>query len=200
MTLLLLSHPLIAALVAMSGLSLLFGGVLGYAAVRFRVEGDPMIDQVDELLPQSQCGQCGYPGCRPYAQALVSQSASIDLCPSGGQAAIKSIASLLGVEVPAADSGETASGRQLAYIDETDCYGCGRCVRACPFDAIIGATKQLHTVLRDGCTGCGLCVTSCDKACISMQPIFVTTQNWRWEQPLPEATPITLLMPGGQVA
>lgn len=188
----LLSHPLVSALVAMSGLSLLFGGVLGYASSRFRVDGDPLIDEVDDLLPQSQCGQCGFPGCRPYAEAVVNQTAAISQCPAGGQTVIKSIASLLGVEPPTANDSGLSQGRLLAYIDETDCHGCGKCMRICPFDAIIGTSRQLHTVFRDECTGCGLCLPVCDTACISMQPAPVTTQNWLWHQPPPTAISVTL--------
>jgi len=201
MDLLLLSNPLLSSLIVLSGLALLFGGILGFAGLRFRVEGDPLIEQVDTLLPQSQCGQCGYPGCRPYAEAVVNQGVSPGLCPGGGQSTTKSIANLLGMEIPQSGPDGIAAVRQVAYIDETDCYGCAACIRACPSDAIVGANKQLHTVLSTECTGCGLCIASCDKkACISMQPVPITAQNWHWQPPPPEATPITLLMPKAQGA
>lgn len=180
---LLISYPLVSALVALGGLSVLFGGVLGFAAVRFRVESDPIVDKVNDLLPQSQCGQCGYPGCVNYAQAIVSNNEAINKCPPGGQATVTALAELLGVEPPAMDEAEVAAGPMVAYIDETDCYGCTKCLRACPVDAIIGATKQMHTVIDTDCTGCGLCVDTCSTHCIDMYPVPVTTQNWCWELP-----------------
>jgi len=180
---LLVSYPLASALVALGGLAVLFGGVLGYAAVRFRVESDPLADKVNDLLPQSQCGQCGYPGCANYAQAIVNNDEAINKCPPGGATTVTAIADLLGIEPPALDETEVAAGPMVAYIDETDCYGCTKCLRACPVDAIIGATKQMHTIIGTDCTGCGLCVDNCSVNCIEMYPVPVTTQNWCWELP-----------------
>lgn len=180
---LLISYPLLSALVALGSLALLFGGVLGFASVRFRVESNPIVNQVDELLPQSQCGQCGYPGCVNYAEAIVNNDEVINKCPPGGQSTVNAIAELLGVEPPASEDEDAVSGPVIAYIDETDCYGCTKCLRTCPVDAIIGATKQMHTVIDTDCTGCGLCVDTCSKHCIEMYPVPVTTKNWVWELP-----------------
>ena len=180
---LLISYPLLSALVALGSLSVLFGGVLGFAAVRLRVEGNPIVAEVSDLLPQSQCGQCGYPGCVNYAEAIVSNGEALNKCPPGGQATINAIANLLGVEAPKVDEENVISGPMIAYIDETDCYGCTKCLRDCPVDAIIGATKMMHTVIDTDCTGCGLCIDTCSKNCIAMYPVPVTTQNWCWELP-----------------
>lgn len=178
-----ITYPLLSALVALGALSVLFGGVLGFASVRFRVENNPMVERVNDLLPQSQCGQCGYPGCANYAEAIVNSEEAINKCPPGGQAVVSLIAELLGVEEPSIGEEGAIAGPMVAYIDETDCYGCTKCLRACPVDAIIGATKQMHTVIDTDCTGCGLCVDTCSKSCITLYPVPVTTQNWCWELP-----------------
>ena len=152
-------NPIASALIALGGLSTLFGGILGYAAVRFRLEEDPVVQQIDDLLPQTQCGQCGYPGCRPYAQAIANGDA-INKCPPGGQTTINALADLLDVEAPTLDAehGEESDVKKVAYIREDECIGCTKCIQACPVDAIIGAAKQMHTVVVDECTGCDLCV------------------------------------------
>ncbi len=181
---LILQHPILAALIAMGGLALLFGGILGYAAVRFKVEGDPIVEQIDSLLPQTQCGQCSYPGCRPYAQAIANGDA-INKCPPGGQGTINAIADLLDVDAPELDEehGEETELKTVAYIREDECIGCTKCIQACPMDAILGAAKQMHTVIGDECTGCDLCVEPCPVDCIDMLPIETTLQTWKWQQP-----------------
>ncbi|MCP1659898.1 RnfABCDGE type electron transport complex subunit B [Neisseria perflava] len=123
---------------------------------------------LNDLLPQTQCRECGYEGCLPYAEALSGGEADINLCAPGGETVIKDIASILGkVPVPPAKIIEKA----LAWIDESVCIGCTACIRACPVDAIFGAHKLMHTVIRSECTGCGLCVAPCPIDCIHMQPI-----------------------------
>lgn len=179
----LLSYPLLGALLALGGVSVLFGGVLGFASVRFRVESSPIVGQLNELLPQSQCGQCGYPGCENYAAAIANNEEAINKCPPGGASVMNAIAELLGVEPPSMEGGAKVAGPMIAYIDEEDCYGCTKCLRSCPVDAIIGATKMMHTVIDTDCTGCGLCVDTCSVNCISLYPVPVTTQNWCWELP-----------------
>ena len=177
-------EPLLAALYALVGLAILFGGILGFAAVRFKVEGDPVIDQIDELLPQTQCGQCGHPGCRPYAEAIANGEA-INHCPPGGQDTINALASLLGVEaIPLdAEHGEESDQPTVAFIREEECIGCTKCIQACPVDAILGAAKLMHTVIADECTGCDLCVEPCPVDCIDMIPVPRTIGNWGWQQP-----------------
>ncbi|GAB3095199.1 electron transport complex subunit RsxB [Aestuariicella hydrocarbonica] len=180
----LLTHPFLAALIALVALALVFGAVLGYAAVQFKVEGDPIVDQLDELLPQTQCGQCSYPGCRPYAEAIANGDA-INKCPPGGQATINAIADLLDVEAPTLDEehGEEAEVKTVAYIREDECIGCTKCIQACPMDAILGAAKQMHTVIADECTGCDLCVEPCPVDCIDMLPVASGLSDWKWNKP-----------------
>ncbi|WP_372737147.1 electron transport complex subunit RsxB [Neptunomonas sp.] len=179
-----MSSILIAILVLLS-LAVVFGLILGYAAVQFKVEGNPIVDQIDELLPQTQCGQCGYPGCRPYAEAIANGEA-INKCPPGGQNTIEALADLLDVEaVPLdAEHGEE-SVKTVAYIREDECIGCTKCIQACPVDAILGAAKQMHTVIISECTGCDLCVEPCPVDCIDMIPIETTLNNWKWTPPVP---------------
>ena len=172
-----------AALVPLAVLALVFGGILGFASIRFRVESNPVVDQINAILPQTQCGQCGYPGCRPYAEAIAAGDA-INKCPPGGEAGIAALADLLGVEaVPLdAEHGEETT-RTVAYIREDECIGCTKCIQACPVDAILGAAKQMHTVIADECTGCDLCVEPCPVDCIDMVPIEVSAQTWKWNMP-----------------
>lgn len=181
---LIVQNPLVSALIALGGLALVFGAVLGYAAVRFRLEEDPVIQQIDDILPQTQCGQCGYPGCRPYAQAIANGDA-INKCPPGGQATINALADLLDVEAPELDAehGEESEVKTVAYIREDECIGCTKCIQACPVDAIIGAAKQMHTVIADECTGCDLCVDPCPVDCIDMIPVETGLNQWKWDKP-----------------
>ncbi len=176
--------PLLAALYVLVGLAILFGGILGFAAVRFKVQGDPVVAQIDDLLPQTQCGQCGHPGCRPYAEAIAKGEA-INHCPPGGQATIDAIADLLGMEsIPLdAEHGETSEVTTVAYIREDECIGCTKCIQACPVDAILGAAKQMHTVIISECTGCDLCVEPCPVDCIDMVPVEKTIADWQWQLP-----------------
>ena len=129
-------------------------------------------EEILSALPQTQCGQCNYPGCRPYAEAIVRGEADFNQCPPGGTATIKILADILGRQVKALNQ---VHGREneshLALIDETLCIGCVKCIKACPVDAILGAAKQMHTVLAEECTGCELCVAPCPMDCISMQAV-----------------------------
>ncbi len=180
---LLLSHSFISALVALGVLAACFGAVLGFAAVKFKVEGDPLVEQVDALLPQTQCGQCGHPGCRPYAQGIVNGEA-INKCPPGGQATINALADLLDVEAPTLDEEHGEEDiKKVAFIREDECIGCTKCIQACPVDAILGAAKQMHTVIESECTGCDLCVEPCPVDCIDMIPIETTISDWHWDLP-----------------
>lgn len=181
---LLIAHPVIAALLALVTLCALGGAVLGFASVQFKVEGNPIVDQIDAILPQTQCGQCGHPGCRPYAEAI-AEGEAINKCPPGGQGTINDLADLLGVEAPTLDAshGEESDVKKVAFIIEEDCIGCTKCILACPVDAIIGAAKQMHTVVKDNCTGCDLCVEPCPVDCIEMRPIETSVSTWSWELP-----------------
>ena len=171
------------AIAALSVLGLIFGLILGYASRRFAVEDDPVVEKIDNLLPQSQCGQCGYPGCRPYAEAVGSQGEKINRCAPGGEAVMQKIATLLNVDPqPLGDDAAAAEPvRMLAVIDEPNCIGCTKCIQACPVDAIVGATRAMHTVISDLCTGCNLCVAPCPTQCIDLRPVATTTESWKWD-------------------
>ncbi|NMP15636.1 MULTISPECIES: electron transport complex subunit RsxB [unclassified Thalassotalea] len=158
-----------------------FGALLGFASVKYKVEGDPLVEQIDALLPQTQCGQCGYPGCKPYAKA-VADGDSINKCAPGGEDTIKKIADLMGVEaIPLDEAHEADATPKVAFIIEEDCIGCTKCIQACPVDAITGAAKQMHTIIADECTGCDLCVEPCPVDCIKMIPIEQTPETWQWD-------------------
>lgn len=177
--------PLLAALLALVGLGAIFGAVLGYAAVRFKTEGNPIADQINDVLPQTQCGQCGYPGCRPYAEAIANGEA-INKCPPGGEAGIQALADLLDVEViPLDDEHGEEKVKAVAYIREDECIGCTKCLQACPVDAILGAAKQMHTVIASECTGCDLCLEPCPVDCIDMIPEQESLRTWHWQLPDP---------------
>lgn len=174
------------AVLVLLALGAAFGLVLGYASIRFKVEGNPLVDEIDGLLPQTQCGQCGYPGCRPYAQAI-AEGDVINKCPPGGQGTVDALADLLDVEPMTLDAEEGAAEpvKSVAYIREDECIGCTKCIQACPVDAILGAAKQMHTVIVAECTGCDLCVEPCPVDCIDMLPIETTLNNWKWDLPKP---------------
>jgi len=172
------------AILAMTVMALLFGLVLGYSAIRFKVEGDPIVDQIDGILPQTQCGQCGFAGCRPYAEAIAAGEAEINRCPPGGEPGMLALADLLGRDpVPLENGAAADKPRSMAHISEQECIGCTLCLQACPVDAILGAAKQLHTVLASECTGCELCLPPCPVECIHMQPIAETPATWKWPYP-----------------
>ena len=159
---------MLTAVVTIALIALVAGLVLSYAWRSMPTDSADLVEQVNDLLPQTQCAQCGYPGCRPYAAAVVDGSAAINLCPPGGAETVKRLADLLGKDVlPLA---ETAVDRKIvAVIDETRCIGCTHCRSACPVDAIVGAHQLMHTIITAECTGCELCVAPCPVDCISMQ-------------------------------
>lgn len=175
------------AVLALGAMAIIFGLILGFAAVRFRVEGDPLVNKIDAILPQTQCGQCGFPGCRPYATAIANGEADINQCPPGGQTTIIALADLLGREPkPLNAKHGKVKPKMVAVIDENICIGCTLCIQACPVDAILGAAKQMHTVVEKECTGCELCVAPCPVECIDMVPIAPDISTWKWPSPAPE--------------
>jgi len=133
----------------------------------------PLADEIDAVLPQTQCTQCGYRGCRPYAEAIARGEADINQCPPGGEAGVRALARVMKIKPkplnPAHGPAKTLP--TLAVIDEALCIGCTLCIQACPVDAIVGANKQMHTVIAEECTGCELCVAPCPVDCIRMQPL-----------------------------
>lgn len=159
------------AILLLSFVFALFGLVLGFAALRLKGNGNALVDQIDALLPQTQCGQCLYPGCRPYAEAIAKGEADINQCPPGGEAGVKALADLLGLEAkPLNPALGMPPVPHVVLIDEEKCIGCTLCLQACPVDAIIGAHKWMHTVITAECTGCDLCLPPCPVDCISRIP------------------------------
>jgi len=166
-------------------LSLVIGIALGISAIKFKVDGDPIIEKIDSILPQTQCGQCGYPGCKPYATAIANGEADINQCPPGGDDGIHKLADLLGVDYkPLNEEHGVPKPKSIAIIDEKTCIGCTLCIQACPVDAILGSAKHMHTIIEKECTGCELCLPPCPVDCIEMVPIKETTENWKWKYPV----------------
>ncbi|CAC9580776.1 Electron transport complex protein RnfB [uncultured Gammaproteobacteria bacterium] len=163
------------SIVIFSILTLALGLILGYAAIRFKVSGNPLVDQIDAILPQTQCGQCDFPGCRPYAEALAKGKAQINQCPPGGQEGADALAELLDVETLLlnAEHGETKPDH-FVYVDEDLCIGCTLCIQACPVDAFVGASKVMTTVIAKECTGCDLCIPVCPVDCIFIKELKPT--------------------------
>lgn len=143
-----------------------------------------LADRIENLLPQTQCSKCSYPACRPYAEAIADGRANYNQCPPGGAQGITRLAQLLGKPViPLNPVNGIERPRSRAVIDETVCIGCTLCIQACPVDAIVGAAKQIHTVLIDACTGCDLCVAPCPVDCIAMVEVTPGKTGWNaWSQ------------------
>ena len=161
---------MLTAIATIALIALIAGIALSLAAKRFPGDDNELVEQVNELLPQTQCAQCGYPGCRPYARAVVDSSAEINLCPPGGDATVRRLARLLGRDaLPLAEPAMTTTA--VAVIDESRCIGCFHCRTACPVEAIVGAHHMMHTVIESECTGCELCVAPCPVDCISMRAV-----------------------------
>lgn len=158
----------------------ILGAVLTYIAHRFKVEPkDPMQHLVEACLPQVQCGQCGYVGCAEYANAILLEGAPINLCPPGGDKTVRAIAEVLHMPIPKKDDGASLDEEeQTAFIDASLCIGCGKCAKACPFDAISGKLKEPHLVHEEFCTACRKCLETCPKNCITMQKVTETIDNW----------------------
>jgi len=159
---------MLTAVITLSSIALLAGIGLSVAARRLPASGEDLVEQVNAILPQTQCAQCGFPGCRPYASAIVDDRAAINLCPPGGDETVRRLAELLGRDViPLLET----TVPSVAVIDEALCIGCTHCRNACPVDAIVGAHHLMHSVIESECTGCELCVAPCPVDCISMRPL-----------------------------
>ena len=162
---------MLLAIVLMAGLAAIAGFVHALCAPRATLEQDELTSRVNELLPQTQCGRCTFPGCRPYAAALARGEADINQCPPGGDATATALARLLGRAPKPVDPrfGTVHARPPVAFIDEEACIGCAKCIPACPVDAIVGAQRFMHTVIAAECTGCELCLPVCPVDCIEMQ-------------------------------
>ncbi|MEI6894511.1 MAG: RnfABCDGE type electron transport complex subunit B [Colwellia sp.] len=170
---------LIIGIVTIGLLGAVLGTLLGWASKALSVEGDPRVEEISDLLPGGQCGQCGVAGCAQAAQAMVEGSLSADSCPPGGRSLALTIAGILGVSL--GEAGDDTS--YVAVIDESQCSGCMRCYKVCPFDAIVGANRQMHTVISHICTGCKLCEKACSQGCLSMEPVSTGLNTWQWPKP-----------------
>ncbi len=145
---------------------------------------DSAVSRVDAQLPQTQCRKCGYDGCAPYAEAIVNANESISLCPPGGDATRRALASMLGRDPGAAGGDGSLPTRLVAAIVERECIGCTKCIRVCPVDAIVGAHGRMHTVIADLCTGCDLCAPVCPTDCIEMHVPQGQGRRPRWTAPI----------------
>ena len=156
------------AILTIASIALIAGLGLSLASRRLPSNEGDLVEQVNDMLPQTQCAQCGYPGCRPYAAAVVEDGVAINLCPPGGDETIQRLADLLGRDsIPLAE----VAVPSVAVIDESLCIGCTHCRNACPVDAIVGAHQLMHTIIKSECTGCELCVAPCPVDCISMRAL-----------------------------
>jgi electron transport complex protein RnfB len=173
---------MIAAILSLTVLGALLGVVLGVAARLLRVEGNPVVDEITALMPGTNCGQCGYPGCSGAAAAIVDGSAAPTCCPPGGKAVASAVAACLGLSIDLSALGD--EGPKIASVAEELCIGCCRCSKVCPTDAILGAAKQIHNVLREACTGCSSCIEKCPTEALVMQPVPVTLQHWVMPKPI----------------
>lgn len=163
-------------LLVIAGLGLCSALLLFAAQRRYQTDNDSVVSSINRLLPQTQCAQCGYPGCRPYAEAIAG-GAPINRCPPGGGETIAALAELLGREPMTLDPdyGEIPEAKKLAVINEAECIGCTLCMPVCPVDAIVGAPQQMHTVLSSLCTGCDLCREPCPVDCIELVSVAEAT-------------------------
>lgn len=159
---------MLTAVITLASIALIAGIGLSIAARQLPSGDEDFVEHVNALLPQTQCAQCGFPGCRPYAQALVAGDTEINLCPPGGDDTVRRLADLLGRDVIPLAASVVPS---VAVIDEALCIGCTHCRAACPVDAIVGAHQLMHSVIESECTGCELCVAPCPVDCISMRPL-----------------------------
>lgn len=173
---------MLAAILSLTVLGALLGLVLGIAGRLLAVASNPIVDELEALLPGTNCGQCGFPGCSGAAAAIAEGAASPACCPPGGKAVAAAMAEKLGVSLDL--SGMADEGPKLATIAEDLCIGCCRCIKSCPTDAILGAPKQIHNILKEACTGCAACVDHCPTEAVVMQPVPVTLPHWVMPKPL----------------
>ena len=169
------------AIGSLTVMGLVLGALLGVAAKFLAVKENPLEEELKEMLPGSQCGQCGYVGCSQAAAALARGEALPTLCPPGGKSVAEALAAMLGVKLDL--SAVVDDGPKLAVVAEEICIGCCRCIKACPTDAVVGAAKQLHIVIREACTGCAACIDRCPTEAMSLVPVPVSLQHWIWPKP-----------------
>ncbi|MBL4800970.1 MAG: RnfABCDGE type electron transport complex subunit B [Emcibacter sp.] len=172
---------MLEAVVSLTALGVGLGAVLGLAARYLKVEGNPLVEEIEQMMPGTQCGQCGYPGCAPAAEGLVKGEAEVTLCPPGGKSLAAALADKLGVELDLSKMEDKE--KALAFVNEDLCIGCTRCFQVCPTDSLLGAPQQIHTVISDICTSCEDCIEMCPTGALSMVTIEKTVQTWHWPKP-----------------
>jgi electron transport complex protein RnfB len=175
------------AIVTLTILGAALGLALGIAGRFLAVEADADVAGLEALLPGTNCGQCGFPGCSGAAAAMISGSAPPTCCSPGGKAVALALAEKLGVSLDL--SAVVDEGPRLAVVAEDLCIGCCRCLKTCPTDAILGAPKQIHNVLKEACTGCAACVEHCPTEALVMQPMPVSWQHWVMPKPSEKGEP-----------
>ncbi len=171
-------------LIPLISIGALGGGLglgLAFAARHFKVEGNPLAEEVAAMLPNSQCGLCGQPSCATAAERMVAGEVELTCCVPGGKAVAQQIADKLGVTLSLEGFEEPIP--QVARIDAMNCTGCAKCLKVCPTDAIFGASKRIHAVIGELCTGCGKCLEICPNDSVSLKEVPVTLRNWRWQKP-----------------
>lgn len=172
---------MVSAILVVTFMGLVLGASLGYAAKLFHVEGDPLVEEISQLMPGTQCGQCGFAGCTPAAEAVVSGKALVTLCPPGGKQLAETLAEKLNISI---DLDAMSDVPVYARINAAQCTGCTRCFKVCPTDAIVGANKQIHVVMSNACTSCKSCQNACPEDCIEMLPETETLDTWHWPKPV----------------
>lgn len=172
---------MLIAVLSITVLGVVLGVVLGLASRVFHVEGNPLVAEVEAMMPGSNCGQCGFPGCSGAANAIVEGAAAATCCPPGGKALAQALATKLGMSLDL--SAVVDDGPKLALVSEEICIGCCRCLKVCPTDAIVGGAKQIHSVLREACTGCGNCIDRCPTEAMRLATVAVSLPHWVWPKP-----------------
>jgi electron transport complex protein RnfB len=173
---------MLIAIASFAAMGIALGLILGLASRLFRVEVAGVEAEIIPMLPGTNCGQCGYPGCAGAAAALASGEAPVTCCPPGGRAVAAALAEKLGAALDASALGEQLP--MIAVVREDICIGCTKCFKSCPTDAVMGAVKQVHTVIREACTGCAKCEHICPTGAIVLDPVPVTLQTWVWPKPM----------------
>jgi len=178
---------MITAALSMTALGVGLGAMLGIAARKFHVESPPIVDEIEGMMPGTNCGQCSFPGCRAAAEAVAEGNAPVTLCPPGGRDLALQLAEVTGAgdAVDANLSEFEEAAPQVAFIFEDHCTGCTKCFKRCPTDAIVGAAKQIHTVVTDACIGCDACAQVCPTEAIILRGKPRTLANWYWDKPDP---------------